>query len=416
MISRRTIALALVSLAALAGCKTTADADNHDADERPAAAQPATEDAAVRVEQAERALDVGRDVPAARAALQAVLADKTTCSDVRDRAALALSRACEMLKDSDGAVAAVEALLAEHAGDRSWPGQEAAERRLRKLLTGKEEGPPSSHHADEKVAPFARLLAANYFHAKKDQPVDISILGFGANAHQSASLGTFNIGDALHQLAEEACPLCDTKINARTTSSWSGSWTAIPAEKGRMGTSLTVFYTHLADPIPARYDSLLPAPMAEVLPHLQKGEGLIVAKDRPGAPPVLLIAAPREAQLADVEEALSQMKALPASPSVVKLSAQLKADEIRSAVRSTGMPAFKKCYESLLSRSPSAAGKADIAFSIKGDGSIDDIKIDTTEGLSDGAFQRCMTGATSPIRFPASGQTTTVKYPVEFAP
>jgi hypothetical protein len=96
MNKRHALAATVVSLVALSGCVTPPDADTREPDERPAAAEPAAAaDAAVRVEQAERALDVGRDLPGARAALEALLADKDAPVEVRDRAAMVLSRACE---------------------------------------------------------------------------------------------------------------------------------------------------------------------------------------------------------------------------------------------------------------------------------------------------------------------------------
>src|SRR5690242_21871716 len=69
MSKRNAISFSLVSLVALAGCVNQPDVDTRDLEDRPAAAEQAVADAAVRVEQAERALDVGRDVAGARAAL-----------------------------------------------------------------------------------------------------------------------------------------------------------------------------------------------------------------------------------------------------------------------------------------------------------------------------------------------------------
>lgn len=411
---KKHLALALVSIAALAGCNQP-DVDTSYLEDHTPPPAPATEGPAVRLEQAERAIEVGRDVAGAKKTLQGIVADASAPADVRDRAAISLSRACEATKDKEGAIQAVEALLAAHDDDHDWPGHDAAERRLRALLTGKEEGPSTLRRPEEKVAPIAKAFAA-YFPTKKDQPVEVAVLAFGGDSDRSEALGTFRIGDALREIADDKCPLCDNKMNVRSSMSRTGSWTQIPATKGRIAKSLAVFYTHLGDPIPARYDDVLPVAMSEVLAHLTKGEGVVVAKERPNAPPAILIAAPREAQLAEVEEALAMMKALPGSLTVVKVTPNLKPDEIRSTMRGAGMPAMKKCYEGLLSRAPAAAGRTEIAFTIKGDGTADDVKVEASDTLREGTFERCMSDAVSALRFAATGQTTTVKYPVTFSP
>jgi len=411
---KKHLALALVSIAALAGCNQP-DVDTSYLEDHTPPPAPAAEGPAVRLEQAERAIEVGRDVAGAKKTLQGIVADASAPADVRDRAAISLSRACEAAKDKEGAIQAVEALLAAHDDDHEWPGHDAAERRLRALLTGKEEGPSTLRRPEEKVAPIAKAFAA-YFPTKKDQPVEVAVLAFGGDSDRSEALGTFRIGDALREIADDKCPLCDNKMNVRSSMSRTGSWTQIPATKGRIAKSLAVFYTHLGDPIPARYDDVLPVAMSEVLAHLTKGEGVVIAKERPNAPPAILIAAPREAQLAEVEEALAMMRALPGSLTVVKVTPNLKPDEIRSTMRSAGMPAMKKCYEGLLSRSATAAGRTEIAFTIKGDGTLDDVKVEASDTLREGTFERCMNDAVSALRFAATGQTTTVKYPVTFAP
>ncbi|MFO0587107.1 MAG: AgmX/PglI C-terminal domain-containing protein [Polyangiaceae bacterium] len=403
------------ALAISASACNQPDVDTSTPDDTTAAKPTSTEGASVRVEQAERALDVGRDVAGARATLEGIVKDTSVPADVRERASFALSRAFEAQKDTEGAIRTIESLLAAHAEDRSWPAQEQAEKRLRKLLTGKEDRPSPLRRPEEKVAPVARALAA-YFPAKKDGPTVIDLRMFGGDMGVSEGLGTFRIGDALREIADESCPLCDTKVKVQTSSSRSGGWTSIPGERPRLASALTVFYTHLGDPIPARYDDVLPVPMSEVLGHLQKGEGVVIAKERTGAPPSILLAAPREAQLAEVEEAFSKMASLPGSLTVIKVSAGLKNEEIRSTMRANGMPAFKKCYDELLKRSSTATGRTEIAFTIKGDGALDDVHVDATDGLKEGTFQRCMEAAMKTISFPATSQSTTVKYPMTFTP
>ncbi len=413
MLRLRSLVPAVVILGALAGCNQS-DVDTGYLEDHTAARPVAAEGPAVRVEQAERALDVGRDLAGARATLEAIVADPSVPADVRERATFGLSRAFELNKDKESAIRTIEGLLAAHVEDRSWPAQEAAEKRLRLLVTGKEDGPASARPHEEKVANIARVLAT-FFPVKKDQPTEVNILSFGRDGARSDTLGALRIDDALREIADEACPLCDTKLNIRAFSR-SAPWTAIPASRSRMATSLAVFYTSLADPIPARYDDVLPVPMSEVTQHLAKGEGLVIAKERPNAPPVILMAAPREAQLAEVEEAFAQMKALPGALTVIKVAPGLKPDEIRTVMRGDGMPAFKKCYEALLTRSPGATGRAEIAFTIKADGTIEELHVETTDGLKEGTFQRCMDAAMTPLTFAATGQTTTVKYPFTFSP
>lgn len=414
MMSHRSLALGLVSFVALAGCNQP-DVDTTYLDDHVNTAAPAAEGPAMRVEQAERALDLGRDLPNAKATLEAIAGDATAPADLRDRAAMSLSRACEISKDAEGAIRAIESLLAAHDRDHDWPGKPAAEKRLRKLLTGKEEGPASARHPEERIAPSAKLLAA-YFPSKKDQPTDVSVYLFGGDDRRSEVLGTFRVADAIREIAEEACPLCEARIPIRSNTSRTTSWTAIPAAKSQLEKSLAVFYTHLGDPIPARYDAVLPVPMSEVLPHLQKGEGVVIAKERPNAPPAILIAAPREAQLPEVEEAFATMKALPGSLTVIKVAPNLKPDEIRETMRTSAMPLMKQCYEALLQRSPGATGRVELAFTIKGDGALDDRKVEADGTLREGTFERCVADALTKIHFTSTGQTTTVKYPLTFTP
>ena len=403
------------ALAISASACNQPDVDTSYLDDTTAAKPTSTEGPSVRVEQAERALDVGRDVAGARATLEAIVKDNAVPADVRERASFALSRAFEAQKDQEGAIRTIESLLAAHEGDRSWPAQEQAEKRLRKLLTGKEDRPSLLRRPEEKVAPVARALAA-YFPAKKDAPTVVDLQIFGGDMGVSEGLGTFRIGDALREIADESCPLCDTKVKVQTSSSRSGGWPSIPGAKPRLASALTVFYTHLGDPIPARYDDVLPVPMSEVLSHLQKGEGVVIAKERNGAPPSILLAAPREAQLVEVEEAFSKMASLPGSLTVIKVSPGLRSEEIRSTMRAHGMPEFKKCYDGLLQRSSAATGRADLAFSIKGDGTPDDVRVEVTDTLKEGTFQRCMEAAMAKVSFSATGQSTTVKYPLTFTP
>lgn len=408
---------ALVAAVSAAACVQPADEGTRDLDEH-TAAEPAAAvaaDAAVQLEQAERALDVGRDVAGARAALAALVADKDTPADVRTRASMALSRAAEKMNDAEGAVRAVEDLLAAHGEEARWAGQDAAERRLRKLLTGKEETDSLRGRHMERTSPFAAALG-HYFKHEGKEPLDVSVVTLGNDGHTAQDLGTFNIGDALRERAQEECVGCEDGLKVRSSYSQTSSWTSIPALKARMDAAVVAFYTHLGDPIPARYDELLPVPMAEVTAHLQKGEGLIVAKERKGAPPVLLIAAPREAQLPEVEKALSVMEKVPVSKVVVNVSPSLTPDEIKSVMRRSVKPALAKCYEGLLARKPGASGRLVLSFAVQPGGEPADLEVTGTEALDDAGVRQCAAGALDGIRFAATGARTTVRYPFLFSP
>ncbi|APR85614.1 Hypothetical protein A7982_10963 [Minicystis rosea] len=376
---------------------------------------------AVRLEQAERNLDAGREAAAARTALEELLRDPAITPDQRDQARLALSQARSLLEDHEGAIAAVEQLLAEHADDGRFPLAERAEARLRLLLTGHDgAGRRGAPEDTRQATPFSRALA-KYFPLPSEpkRPVEVRMLAFGGNSETSQRLGAFDVGRALRELQREACPLCADEVGTRTSSKRDGSWTSIPAQRARLGSALVVFYFDLeGGRIPARYDAELPLSSAEIVAHLSRGEGLVAARERPGAPPVILIAAPREAQLADVEEGLSVMKTLPLEPTVVPVKPVLKPQEIQAVVRAS-FKAYRGCYETLLQRSPTAAGRVPLAFTIRGDGAVEGVKVDTSEGtLRDAAFERCLGDVTSRLAFPATGNrdATTVTYPMMFAP
>ncbi len=201
-----------------------------DPEEPAAAAATHSRGAALRLEQAERDLDVGRDVAGARAALEEVLADPTITPEQRDEARLGLSRALEAGGDREGAIAAVEALLADHPEAARFPLEEVAAQRLRKLVTGSD-AELRPHPEDARPAPaFARVLA-RYFPAPTASKgaVEVRLLAFGGSEEQSGRIGTFAIPRALRELRREACTLCDDHLSIRTSSSRSGSWVDIPA-------------------------------------------------------------------------------------------------------------------------------------------------------------------------------------------
>ncbi len=410
-----------LAAALTAGCAAPVDATTSDP-EAPAAPAAASvhgvQSAALRLEQAERNLDVGRDASGARAAIEEVLRDPSISREQRDEGRLALSRALEATGDGEGAIAAVEGLLADHPDRERWPLSEATETRLRKLLTGSESAPlrPRRDEGPPPV-PFTHALT-RYFPVPADekQPLDINVVTFGYTG-ASEQRGTFEVGRALREERRQACSLCEDHLHINGNGSGYGSWTSIPVARKRLASALVVYYFDLGDRIPARYDAELPLPSAEIAARLERGEGLLAARERPGAPPVLLIAAPRAAQLGDVEETLATMKALPVEPVSVPIKAGLKAAEIQAVVRAS-FGAYRVCYESVLKKEPAAAGKVDVRFVIQGDGSASGISVVNADGnLSDPTFEACVTATTRALVFPALGTgTTTVTYPIAFAP
>lgn len=376
-------------------------------------------DISLAIEQAERRLDAGREIAAARQALTEVLADPALAPEQRDQARLAMSRVLEAEGDREAAIAAVESLLGDHPVGEPWSLQKVAEGRLRLLVTGSEEMPRPEEPIDARLAsPFARALA-RYFPVPESDPRELTIrvFAFGGSRPVSERLRTFALPPAIRALRKEACPRCDDPVAIDYMAFGTGGWAQIPAARPLLGSSLAVFYFDLGNQrIPARYDAELPLPSADIVARLEKGEGLIAVRERGGAPPAILIAAPRPAQLPAVEEALAAMTELPAGPVAVPLPSQLEPAEIQAVVRGS-FGRYRVCYEELVARSPAAAGSVPLTFAILGDGTVADAAVDTaTATLRDAATDRCMVGATRALRFPAIGKKTTVVYPIEFSP
>ncbi|WP_437962968.1 AgmX/PglI C-terminal domain-containing protein (plasmid) [Sorangium sp. So ce119] len=376
-------------------------------------------DISLAIEQAERRLDAGREIAAARRALSDVLAEPSVTPDQRDQARLAMSRVLEAEGDQEAAIAAVESLLGDHVVGEPWPLQRAAERRLRLLVTGSEEKPlPEEPSGPERASPFARALA-RYFPVPESGPreLTVTVLAFGGSREVSERLGTFAVARAIRAIRREACPRCDDQVAINNMSHGTDGWAQIPASRPLLGSSLAVFYFDLGNQrIPARYDADLPLPTADIVARLEKGEGLIAVRERGGAPPAILIAAPRQAQLPVVEEALAAMHELPAGPVAVPLPDGLTPAEIQAVVRGS-FGRYRVCYEELLARSPAAAGSIPLTFAILGDGTVADAAVDTAKStLRDATLERCMVAATSALTFPGIGKKTTVVYPIEFSP
>jgi hypothetical protein len=183
-----------------------------------------------------------------------------------------------------------------------------------------------------------------------------------------------------------------------------------------LATALTVFYYDLeTNRIPSRYDAYLPMQSARIAAHLEKGEGLIAVKVREGAPPIIVLAAPRWAMLSEVEKAFAAMTELPTEPTPVPLSLALRPKEIHAVVRST-YPQLRSCYETLLASAPDAQGKVVASFAIYPAGTVEDLDMTKDSTLTDATLQGCFKTVFAGMRFPATGRTTTVQYPISLSP
>jgi hypothetical protein len=403
----KTIALASILFVACSAPSTN--------DPQPApTAPPVISATQLAVEQAIRDIDVNKSLPAAREKLEAALKDASLPANTRDEATLALARALDALNEKEQGIKLMEDLLKKHVDDHPWAHEEQADEILQKLVTGKVSHAPRE---DEPItiAPIARALTS-YFPVK-DGKVFVRTYAFGGNRSVTDRLGTFAITDAIREMRKEACPLCDDKLSAHTSSSRSDSWTRIPAEGSRVDDALVVVYFDLvARRIPARYDALLPMPSADIVARLEKGEGLIAVKTRDAAPPVILLAAPRDALLGDVEEAFAQMKALPTAPVTVSVSPRLRPREIQHTIRGA-RASFKTCADALLGKTPDAAGKIVLKLKVHADGTTSDVHVEpSATKLDDASFVQCVEKAVATLSFPKGGSDTNVTYPIAISP
>lgn len=412
--------VSLVALtAALGGCANAIDTSSAEVQqpaETKAAAAPAS-GVALTIEQAESALDVGRDPVKARAMLETALRDPAATVEERDEATLALSRALEASGDKERAIRSIEELMRSHGDDHRWTMEKAVSERLRQLVTGQAAHAERLDPGEETPAPPIADALTRYFTPQPDGTTVVNVMTFHGSSTDSSKRGTWNISGALKAQRRDACPLCDDTAAIHTHQSGEGSWTAIPKYGPKLQSALAVFYFDLVDGrIPARYDAELPMPSAEIAARLEKGEGLIVAKERPGSPPSIVIAAPREAQLGIVEDVLASMKSLPLEPVSVPIPLGLHPAEIQSVVRAVGFTKYRACQKALLKTTPGASGRADLAFTIRDDGKVEGAAMADSATLRDPAFVTCMIDATSALTFAASGKSSTVKYPILMTP
>jgi len=418
MMARLGRGFGLVSVMAMAaafapGC---ASVEGGEGDEAPAMAAPAASEPsiALRIERAARALDRGEDAKKAREDIDAVLRDPSATATDRDEATLVLSRALEVMGDKEGAISAVEKLITGHAADRDWTASAEAEKRLRKLLTGHEDEPSRRFTpAKPPVSSFA-LALTKYFAADETGQEHVRVLAFGGDrGDASERLGTFNVAGALRNAKEKNCPSCKSDVQSQTHHET--SWIGIVRSRAQIPSSLVVYYYDLeGGEIPARYDAELPLPSAEIKARLARGKGLVAARERKDAPPVILIAAPRFALLDNVEGTLAGMSELPTEPVAVDVPESLETEEIQSVVRGA-FNSFRPCYEAVLKTNPSASGKINLDFTVEPDG-----RVSKAKAVADGAtlqpMEACMLGVTQKIVFPMAAKETTVVYPILFTP
>ena len=193
-----------------------------------------------------------------------------------------------------------------------------------------------------------------------------------------------------------------------------GNWGMIPRSRKHFDEAMVVLYYDLErHRIPSRYASLLPMPPTELEATLAEGKSLTVATERAGAPPVLLIAAPRTAMLPDVERQVALLDELPTEPRFFEIANDLRPDEIRAIVRGAWIPEVRSCYETLRQSAPEAEGRIIAKFAVSPSGSVEQPEVTTQDApLTDGSFLGCVESTVTKLTFPAIGRETTIHYPL----
>jgi hypothetical protein len=108
----------------------------------------------------------------------------------------------------------------------------------------------------------------------------------------------------------------------------------------------------------------------------------------------------------------------PESPEAVR-----RRDYLRRAIKEQYIPVARDCYQELLERKPTAAGKVVLEFAIVGDGDagvVDRVALrDDKDTIEDPEFLLCMTESMYAAVFeppPPGAEETTVVYPVMLSP
>jgi len=385
------------------------------------AAASAKDGAPMRLEKALRAIDRG-DSKAALEDLERLLEEQTLAAGNKgsretDEVLLALSRAYEATGDHEAAIESVETILMGREGER--PSYDAAEKRLRFLLTGEEDEKGLRLPPSESPPPIATALAELFEPSVTDHVmVDIYAFGVARGNHH----GIFDIAEAKRQTQEQSM---NTKTSVGNSITRSGSWMAVPHAMGekdptmpQADRSLLVFYFDLGDNrVPSRYDEYLPMPSDDIVAILERGDGVVMARKRAHGKPTIVIAAPRAAQLDLVEAELAKMTAIPYEPVTIALKPNLLPAEIQTVVRNS-KSSMRKCYEAVLEHDPKAEGRINIHFVIDAEGKVSSQSFGEGSTLNVSGFEKCILDGIATLEFPASGAPngTTVTYPMVFSP
>ncbi|NUP13580.1 MAG: AgmX/PglI C-terminal domain-containing protein [Polyangiaceae bacterium] len=399
----------------VSGVDTDAPAAPEAADVAATPAEDGASDMRVRLEKARRSLDRG-DAKTAETELEALLETVEDADDKND-VLLELSRAYELGGDQEAAIDAVESILVTSAARDSHEVREPAERRLRYLLTGHEEETSPRLPANGELPPVTAALA-EAFQPDADERVLIDVFVFGRprNGHD----GIFEISEAKRFSMEQDLT---SNIKVSQSISSSGSWVSLPHAMGekdpsmpQADRSMLVFYYDLGDNrVPSRYDDYLPMPSEEIAAVLEQGDGLVAARQRPNGKPVIVIAAPRKAQLDQVEAAFADMQTLPYAPAVVPVTRGLSGPEIQAGIRSV-RKTMHGCYEKALERDKSLSGKLNLDFAISGEGAIEGLKLGEGSTLKEAGLVECVFGEVRKLTFAATGERRTVSYPILMTP
>lgn len=421
-VAMRLLGLAMTS-ALMAGCVGPDVTGGETSESAPGSSAEAAEQAQaipgsdhrLALEKARRALDRG-DAEAALSELEG-LAARLSDADEKNEALFELSRAHELAGDDEAAIEVIESLLVQNAGRERFELREAAEKRLRLLITGSEEEKGLRFPARSNLPPVTAALA-ELFDADEEGRVLVDVLVFGRARSDHA--GIFEIAEAKRHLLEQ--DLTST-IKVGQSISSAGSWVGLPRAIGEQDASmpqadrsLLVFYFDLEDNrVPSRYDGYLPLPSDDIAAALERGEGLIAARKREDGKPVIVLAAPRKAQLEAVEAVFAELQEIPFEPLTVAVKPNLTAAEIQAVVRGS-RGAMHACYKAALERDKSLSGRIELSFAIDGSGAVESAALGEGSTLSERGLSSCVLGEVNKLSFPATGERTTVTYPLLMTP
>jgi len=102
-----------------------------------------------------------------------------------------------------------------------------------------------------------------------------------------------------------------------------------------------------------------------------------------------------------------------APQSETEVPSKLPASTVREAIKEL-RPTLRSCYQSALNKTPDAEGTVRVRMTVKPDGRVETVKSGVTGSLPDSVAQ-CISAKVKATRFPKSGGTTTIAFPVVFA-